>query len=137
MTKLLSVFLILISISTFAKVQTENFELKYEVFEGTGVCWQTCRDSRCEEADYEIFWDTKTFVKLANAGDEGMSFRIEADKDCYEETINHTGEHMPALKKEDPKAAQKILKEKGTKVKIMIYNNVRKEVNIFIDSVLN
>ena len=132
---LLIIFLFL-GLTAIASQQTENFELNYEVLTVPAVCWQTCRDSRCEEADYDIFWDLETYKIINKARSEGYLVHREAGKNCYDGSITQVPDHMPNLMKKSPDKANEILKSQGTKIKIVLYSNLNNKLKLFLEQLL-
>jgi len=118
----------------FADVSVQNFALEYEVIEAKAVCWQACRSSSCEESDFTTFFDTATFIRMAKLKSEGKTWRSSGL--VCDEDIKFVEEHMPALQKSDPAAAQKIMETKGTPVRIVIYTDLSKNVGDFINNLL-
>ncbi len=135
MKSILSI-LSVVMLSIAAQAKSETFTLEYEVLTGKAVCWQTCRDSRCEEASYSLFWDLKTFKALQGLS-ENQQMRVQ-EYDCIDElNVKITDEHMPKLMQENPDLARKILKEHGKKLKLVIYSNLKNDLSDFIDNLLN
>lgn len=133
MTKILFTLLFTISF-TQAHAATKTFKMTYEVVKAKAVCWQTCRDSWCEESDFDIFFDPSTYKKLQTARKKGMSWSIGGLK-C-EDDIAIVDEHMPALQKNNPKKASKILKAQGTDVNLVLYTNITAPVTNFVENLL-
>lgn len=130
------VFIFSSSLYSAVSYETKSFEMEYAVHEGTAVCWQTCRYDSCEEVSYALFWDAETYAILNSLVDQGKVWRMQSGKACSNGSIAFTPEHMPLLMKSDPKKAMSILLN-GTKVKIMIYDDIENQVKYFIKKTLN
>lgn len=125
---------LLFSFTSSAQSGQKVFEMKYEVVKATAVCWEACRFD-CEESNAQVFFDTKTFKLLAGLKNEGKIWRSSSLK-C-DDDITFVSEHMPSLQKKDPKAANKIMAEKGTEVDLLIYTDIRSQAASFIDQLLD
>jgi hypothetical protein len=133
-TKIIPALILLAAYAAHANSGSQVFEMKYEVIQGTAVCWQTCRHSRCEESDYEVFFDSKIYTKLSSLKAEGKAWRAN-NLECGDD-ITIVDEQMPLLQKQDPKAVSKILVDKGSEVELLIYTDVRAQAADFINQLL-
>lgn len=133
MKKIVSILMLLsLTPSAFA-TKTKTFELTYEVVQAYAMCVQMCK-YQCEEPDYEVFYDVNTFKKISAAADQGLTYTFGGvEGGCGDEDgIVIAEEDLFQLQKEDPKKAFELLKEKGTPLNVVIYNDLRTEVRDFI-----
>ncbi len=129
--KTILVLIALFPAISFAQTSTKKFEMEYEVITAQVVCWQTCRHSGCEESNFQPFFDTATFGTLQGLASLGKTWTW-AGLRCGDE-IDVVAEHMPNVQKENPSQAAQILADQGTSVSLIIYDDVAKQADDFID----
>ncbi len=129
--KTLLILLTLLPAMSFAQTNIKKFEMEYEVITAQVVCWQTCRHSGCEESNFQPFFDTATFGTLQGLASQGKTWTWPGLR-CGDE-IDVVAEHMPNVQKEDPSLAAKILASQGSTVSIIVYDDVAKQADEFIN----